>query len=511
MNLLNLFKKNWILLILFFVLVFGFIVRTYRISNNNVVFGYDEVEDLIHARKIAVDGDLVVIGKAIYGIPGIRHGVFSYYLLAPALLLFNQNPWAAAVWVGLFNLLTAVVVYFTAKSLFKNKQLPLVAATLYTFSYLVVEYSGWVAHPTFAILFVSLFFFGLLKAYKGKSWGYLVGSLFLGLSIQADLIFLYLVPIAVLFLVFFKPLLPKIRTIIYSFSILLLTLSTFIYTELLFNFSTLKAILKFSETFDEGRTSLINRLVLFSTNFFEVFSKSVLGKENNIGVLLAVFVVSLILFFLIKARRRDKPEILFLLFYLFSPAITLVLGYHDKPWSFLGILPAISIAVAFVISKLKYRILILPLVAILVFVNIDGLLRMGKKSGIFLTLPKTSILESQIKVIDYTYAASNGKSFSIDAVTYPLYVNTYWSYHYPWYGRKKYKYVPTWSGSDQVYPHNTLPKPDGREKYVYLIIDNTPDIPDWAKLEAKMNMDSKSILLEEREISGFIVQKREPK
>jgi 4-amino-4-deoxy-L-arabinose transferase-like glycosyltransferase len=472
------------------------------------MFGYDEVEDLIHVKRIAFNKDLVVIGKAIYGDPNIRHGVLSYYFMAPAAILFHQDPSGIALWNGLFNLFTAVVVYFIAKSIFKDPRISITATVLYVFSYLAVEYSGWVCHPVFAPLFVSLFFLGIWKLVEEKPWGLFMSLTFMGLAIQSDLMFVYLLPIFILYFFIFRPKYPGLKMIFLSLASFFLTTATIIYTELKFNFSGVRTVLHFSANFEEGRSSFFERFSLFLQKFFEMFADNVIPEQPKLSLFIAIFTVLIIIISLLKSKKTERLKIGFLLLYLFSSAVTLFIGFHNKPWSFIGILPAVSLAMSYVVVKLRKNILIVMVVMLITYFNLQEVFELKENNKLFMAVPKSSFLSSQLKVIDYTYQSSEGKRFALDAVTYPLYVNTYWSYDYPWYGIKKYGYLPTWSGSQQLYPHNSLVPATGKEDYVYLIIDDTPDIPSWAKLEAKRYWDTKSLIIEEKEIGGFIVQKR---
>lgn len=504
----HIFKRNFIIYFLVVsILILGFTLRAKSIESNNLMFGYDEIEDLIHVERIVFNHDLIVIGKAIYGNPNIRHGVLSYYFMAPGSLLFNGNPIRISLWDGLFNLSGGLVIYFLAKSLFKRTQTALITLTIYVFSYLIIEYSNWVSHPTFSLLFISLFYLGIWEMYVGKKYGIILSILSIALAIQSNLLFLYLIPVFVIFLIIFKPKYPDLKSIFISIFLFLITMSTIIYTEIKFNFSGIKTILNFSSSFDEGKINIFERFRLFLEGFFRNFSLAILPTNINLGILMGIIFVLIgtVIFFI--SKKEIKYKVLFILFILFSPAITLFLGFHNKPWSFIGILPAIPLLIGFIISKLKYKFIIFSFTFIIIVSNVYFVY--AKERGtFFLEVPKSSILSAQMDVVDYTYTSSKGKPFSIDAVTYPLYVNTYWSYHYPFYGLKNYGSIPSWSGSDQIYPYNTLPRSKENENLIYLIIDETPDIPSWAKNNAIKYWDSKTKIIEEKTIGGFFVQKR---
>jgi hypothetical protein len=120
---------------------------------------------------------------------------------------------------------------------------------------------------------------------------------------------------------------------------------------------------------------------------------------------------------------------------------------------------------------------------------------------------KAGILGKQLQAIDYTYQKSNGEMFAINTVTNPLYINSVWAYSYDWYAKAKYGYLPRFAGGDQIPPYNILPKSDGSEKIFYLIIDQTPRIPEIHKKYAVDWAIKIGTLVEEKEFNGILVQK----
>ena len=71
-------------LLLFFIFLLGLFLRIYYIyPEQNIILGYDQVGDLIQARKIINYHDLIVKGT-ISSTTGINHGViFSYFTAIP--------------------------------------------------------------------------------------------------------------------------------------------------------------------------------------------------------------------------------------------------------------------------------------------------------------------------------------------------------------------------------------------------------------------------------------------
>src|SRR3989344_2813796 len=99
-----------ILIGVFFVFLFAFVLRIFFLKDLALTFGYDQARDAYHAKEILL-GDLKVLGPPA-STPGLYHGVFYYYLLAPAYLLGNGSPVIAAGWIALLNSLTGFVGFF---------------------------------------------------------------------------------------------------------------------------------------------------------------------------------------------------------------------------------------------------------------------------------------------------------------------------------------------------------------------------------------------------------------
>lgn len=121
----------------------------------------------------------------------------------------------------------------------------------------------------------------------------------------------------------------------------------------------------------------------------------------------------------------------------------------------------------------------------------------------------TSYLDYQIQVLEYTYQHSLGQPFAINAVTYPLYYNGMWAYLYSWYGKKNFGYLPSWLGGDQLHPYDLLPKSQGGEKIIFMIISETIRIPEIYKNIGRRWGEEFGKLVEEKNFSGFSVLKYE--
>jgi len=476
-------KKHWLILTIF---LFAFGIRFLSVWPANTIIGFDQARDLFDSAKI-LQGDLRVIGPTAGNNPSLHHGVaWLYFMAAP--LIFSHHPIFVVLWNSLFNAFSVVIITLLAKDLFRSKKVGIIAGTLTAISYYYVSYSGWLSNPTITLLTVPLFFFGVWKYYRKKNWGLILSMFSLGLSIQFELFFIYLIPVFILLWLILKLKFPSLKILSSSFLVLSFTLSTMIATEIKFHFAGILSFVSAGK-FVGGSQSF---------DFLKLFSLNILPQSKNLDMMLGVIAVGLLA---LKPNKRN----LFLLVWFFSPALMLVLGAHNAPWFMIGRPAAAIIMGSYLISKLKPNFLIIPVVGLIIYANCLAIRADYGKGQTLLEPDKAAILSKQVEAMKYTYEKSNGNTFTIDTVTNPLYINAVWAWNYDWYA-KKYGFKPTWLGGDQLHPYNTLEKASGKEKYLFLIIDETPRIPPIYKENAINNLKKKAILVEEKDFDGILVQ-----
>src|SRR5688572_25639754 len=107
---------TYLLLASFFCI--AFFLRTMYLSKNALTFGYDQARDAYSALSIA-HGDLKIQGPPS-STPGLYHGAFYYYLLAPAYSLGKGSPIVTAYYLAFINSLTVFIVFFLGYKASKN-------------------------------------------------------------------------------------------------------------------------------------------------------------------------------------------------------------------------------------------------------------------------------------------------------------------------------------------------------------------------------------------------------
>jgi hypothetical protein len=499
-------KKALVLLLLIFAL--GLALRFYYIYPDRIIFGFDQVIDTIIARKIVDYRDLTVHG--LFGSTSdINHGVLFSYFTAIAYFIGRGSPVFIAYWYAFFNALSVVVVFVFAYLVFRDLTLSLTASFLAAASYHLVLMGGWISNTTLALSLAPLLFIFTWLYKNGRGWALPVMSFVLGLLIESQVLMIYNVVALFILWYYFKLKLPSLKNFVLSVLSFSIAVLTMIVVEIKSGFPDLGIFLRPGSFLDEAKAPLWQRFFLFGRRFLESFSLSLSPFYASFGMVAGVVIVLFILVGLILTRRAklEKDRLFFLSVFLFAPAVMLLIGFHDKPWSLMGMIPAVFISTSYVISRIGPKFLRFAILSLILFLNVSAIITSRRNNALFIPQEESSTLKGQLEVIDYTYHEAAGKSFAVNSVTYPLYYNTYWSYHYPAYGKKTYGYLPAWLGGDQIYPFDSLPKSNAKEKIFFMIIDDTAAIPEVHKIIGRNWGYAFGDLAEEKEIGGFTVQK----
>lgn len=465
------------------IFVLALAIRIISVWPNNFIFGFDQARDFFNAAKIW-QGHLAIIGPTAGNNPNLHHGVAWVYFIALPILLGQGNPMWVVIWNFLFNALSTVVIYFLAKSMF-GKKAAIISGLIAAVSFYFVSFAGWLSNPTLTLLTVPLFFYGFWQYYQGRTWGLPLCFLFLGLSIQLELFFIYLIPTFIVAWLVLHPKLPSFRVILYALCTMLLSLSTMIATEVKLHFAGVMSILSAGQLVGGKQAQNTSTVILFLNQVKSVFSQN-------------LFPGSFLLLVIILVNLKRHKNLQLLLIYLLSPTLMLLLGYKDGPWFLIGLPPAICLLAGYVFS-------LIPLGGIIPIIFLVGFLNLQKQPPL-LERDRSAVLANQIAAVDYTYQSSGGQPFAINTVTNPLYINAVWAWDYQWYSQK-FDYLPSFAGGDQLPPYDVLPKSGGQEKIFYLIVDESPRIPPVYTQNAESWAKTKGKLIEEKEFNGIKVEK----
>lgn len=505
----DLFKKrNKYLLLILILFLLGLFLRFGYIFPDKIIFGYDQIGDVLIARKIVDYHDLVIQGMNDSSL-GFNHGVLLNYFTAILYFLGGGNPMTITYGYAFFNALTVISVFVFAISIFQNLSFALISAFIAAVSFRMILVSGWISNTTVALYLTPFFFLGFWLFKKKHNWGLVLSAFLLGLLIQSQLLMIYNFAVIPVLWLLLKLKRPNLKTILFSTLAFFVATSTMVLTEIRSGFSSINVFLHPSGFLSETSLPIIKRFPIFGKQLLMNFSLNLSPQYLTLGMIAGALILSVIIgsVFYRKTKQEEKNGLILLFVFLLSPIFMLVVGYHDKPWTLIGIVPAIFIAAGYLISKIPLFPIKIFLLGSIFYLNISMVINGYNQGELFINQEPSSTLKGQLAVVDYTYQEAKGEPFAINAVNYPLYYNTFWSYHYPWYGQKKYNYLPNWSGGEQLYPYNSLPASTGNEKVYYMIIDETGAIPQVHKIEGKNWGAKYGKLTEEKLIGGFTVQK----
>ncbi len=503
-------KKS--LISLFFIFVFAYFLRVMFLPSLSLTFGYDQARDAVAAQEIA-NGHLKILGPPS-STPGLYHGVFYYYVLAPAYKLGHGNPIMGAYWIALINASVIFIIYFLTIAMTKQKKAALLAAFLYAISFEATQYATWLSNPTLGIFTVPLIYLGLWNWIKTKNknlWP-TVTAIGLALSIQSEIFLVYHIVPLVLWLYIGRKSIRR-KQIIYFILFFLMFLSTMIFAEIKFGFRGIlgaKSLLSSQEQNLAYAKSVGDYLLLYLNQIGRIFAFNSYPSNIGYGGSLIIVLVIHSLFEVKKSKLKIRPTF-FLSTWLLSHLTVVTVGGVSTPFLMVGIGPAVSIMLAiflFNLAKNKYKVLAFFILLILIYSNLSLIFRENKKGSTLFSIQKDLILSKELKAVDFTYERSDKKPFSINSLTSPLWINIVWSYLYNWYGMPKYGYVPTWHGKGQEGQVISLPNTQTKVEKNFLIIEPLDGIPVRYFDETIYSENFYSKFISEKNFGSIVVQER---
>jgi 4-amino-4-deoxy-L-arabinose transferase-like glycosyltransferase len=501
-------KINFILLGIFFI---AFLLRVLYLPRLALTFGYDQARDAFVSQEI-LDGDLKILGPPA-STPGLYHGVFYYYLLAPAYWIGGGSPIVAAYWIALLNSLTVFIIYYLAFTLTKKKSVAIVSTFYFALSFEASQYAVWLSNPTLGVWTVPLVYLGLWSWIKEKkAWAPIVTGIGLGLSIQAEIFLLYhAVPLILWLWVSRKKI--NLTELSKFIATLVISLSTMFLVEIKFGFQSIKGIVNLLSSQDTIVRSrgFGDYIILFLNQMGKMFSLSLFPLNIGYGGFLGLFIILYVLYIWKQKKKNILSAEIFLLSYVFSHLTVVSVGGVSTPFLMVGIGSGTVILASVVLAELwkKNRNLAVIIFLGITFSNLFKIINENKFGQTIFAIQRDMLLSNELKAIDYTYEKAAGQNFSINTLTSPLWINSVWAYLYNWYGNSKFGYLPEWHGRDQIgRPGERILKPLEKETSIYyLISEPTQGIPQKFVDDTKAEEKAKYAIIEEKNYGQIIIYK----
>jgi len=447
-------RKRWHLLLLVLILAFSAFFRLFRLDSL-LGFWYDQGRDALIIWDLIHHGKLFLIGP-VTGIEGIFLGPFYYYLLAPFYLIGAGNPAFAAAGLSLLTVGAIFLIYLLAKEIY-GKEVGLIAAFLYGFSFNLVVFSRWLANPNPLPFFTMLLLFFLYQFIRGKERSLIPVGFLLGLCLQLEAASaIFFLPATMVILVWQKKKINNFWVLVASFLLFFITLLPQIYFNCRHDGILVAAFEKFLVADKSFGLSLFETAKLRVMTYYDVFFGKLIPGGNNLKLLcLALFSATAVFFRKSIFNKTGK----FLAAWLIVPIVGFLFyrGNHGYVWDyyFTGVIPAFVIlfsAGLFMFAKksLIGKFIIGAFLILFLGINMKTI-NTYFKTGIGITL------RSQEKAIDWIYNDAGSEDFNVDVYVPPQIYFSY-SYLFRWYGKSKYGREPNTNLVKDLY---TLYEPDG--------------------------------------------------
>lgn len=498
-----LFEHKPLIIVAAIVLV-GLLLRSLNFRDN-IIFAYDQARDAQRIMDMVYNHKLKLVGPET-DIPGVFNGVLFYLILLPAYAVSGFDPNAASFLLVLLNLCVIPLLYYFSAVLFRNKYVGYLAGLLWAVSFEQINFAKYISNASLMPVSTTVFFLGLaVYLFSKKDWGLIASSVGLAASIHFNF---YLVYLFIFYPVFFLIYRPKInwKTVAVSCLLFAVILLPFLVAEIKWHFQATKGLLNYfaGHAKQAGGPPLSYKLTEYYKRLSEMshFSFAAIGKYTA-----AIAVIPVLLVGFLKMEKKPR---LFLLVSFFStlPLFFFNSGVMTVQVINSSIFSAVTLIVAYGVYQLGRLHKIIPVAVMAgVFVSSFYLLSQNRfaNNSVFASHPQ--LLKYEKQLIDYSYASSKRKSFSVCGIMNPLFTNTIWSFLYKTYGEKKYGYVPAWAGQKQFITANYLPKDLQHVNDRYIIVEPV-GIPDFARTATVYLEDQRSGLVEKKYFGEYQIQKR---
>lgn len=383
--------KNKILIL---ILILGGFFRLYKIDQYMEFLG-DQGRDVVIVREFLTKGNLMFIGPQT-SIGNMYLGPWYYYLIAPSLFLANYNPVGPAIFVALMGVASIYLLFLITKNIYDQKT-ALLASFLMAISPVAIKYNNFSWNPNVMPFFATLLFYSLLKK------KYAIASIALVMILNSHYLGLLLLPLVAICLFYQKP---KLQKLIAPLLIIILGFLPLILFDIKHHGQNINNIIKFftvrQETVNLKPYKAIPSIVPM---FSQVTNHLAFGNTENIGNILAIFVLFT---FMVKSfiayKSKKIPELL-LAVWILSGVLGLALykqHVYDHYFGFLQ--PAIFILVSTSVFLINFNFLRIIIILFLSYLSLS--------QNPFLNKPNLQ-LETVQKINSSILAESEGQSFNL--------------------------------------------------------------------------------------------------
>ncbi|MBI4058835.1 glycosyltransferase family 39 protein [Candidatus Microgenomates bacterium] len=359
--------KNTTTLTLIGILLLAAFFRFYRLPEM-ANFDFDQEYTSNFAYAVLREFPIQLIGQGL-SVEGLFMGPLYFYYLVPFFAITNLHPIGGFVASVILGLIIIVAFFWVASSLF-GKTAGLIAAFLRAILFIEIDHD-WTMVPSYSSeLLVLITWYCFYKYWQGQTKFLPLLGLSFGLytSIHPILFPFYLVFI---FLLIFKKLVPKLKTIILSLACFLIPVLPLIIFEYLHSFWEVKKLFSFFSGSSGGSLD-VNRLMHYAE--FNLLEANRILNIQFLSSQIFIILFLIIIFLLIRNKvgfwKDSFHKIMLAATWVIFIVYYTILPTHVSEYYFLGLTTLTLLYLAGTLSLLAKKTKLSKLVLILILVNI---------------------------------------------------------------------------------------------------------------------------------------------
>lgn len=205
-------RKKYGVWILFSIIFLAYLfLQLYQFSER-AHWGWDQVDVAWNAKKILLDSDYPIFGMVAKGNTGFHIGPGYYYLASVFYKITDLHPIASPLLSLFSGVIGFFVLFFVTRKMFSD-QIALIAVTISTFSYYILQFDKIQWPVNFIAPLSLLVFYSLYKILTGSYKHFLLLATVLGISLHVHFTCIFFFIFALLAM----PCMPRKRsTVIYA-------------------------------------------------------------------------------------------------------------------------------------------------------------------------------------------------------------------------------------------------------------------------------------------------------
>lgn len=431
----------------FLLIIIAVVLRFSSIIRGDFAFTYDVGRDLLNVKNLLETHKISLIGPTS-GQMGIFYGPWWTWLIALPYLLSQGDPSAISFFVTVCGILAMIIVY-----IWGNKYLGILAglamAGVMAVSEFFLSTSIQIWNPNLLVLttVLILVLHGRIETLRPAGF-FLLGFLLL-ISVEFEFVYgiFLLISYSIILLTWRRKILSAKKIFWLILGGLFIELPRLIF-EFRHDFLQTKALFSFLKIGEGAPLNFFQRLSFIWEKWLVVIP----DLSPAISFLIT-FMMAIIIVFRYKDLSLSLKPFLIDLISIFSIFIFLTIIYPKDFWDYylLGLPVILIFFPGFFFHLLEKHGKKFSWITLWIYFFL-----LAWSSGLFSRLfhpnfiGDQAVYRNQIAAVDYVYRQADGKNFNYIAYTPPLIEHT-WRYLFGWYGRKKYKYLPSETRQEKFY------------------------------------------------------------